>query len=66
MSSLGKCNVKDCEREAARASIAFLPDGSAVPVVVCIEHFDEGTANYEKLHPKKRRKKPYKPEMEMK
>ena len=52
MSSLGKCMVKSCENEATRASVALLPDKLVVPVVVCLEHYAEGTANYEKIYPK--------------
>ena len=56
VSSLGKCDVKGCEREAMRASVAILPDGRAVPAVVCLEHYAEGTENYRRLHPTKGRK----------
>lgn len=52
MRSLGKCDVKGCEREAARASVALLPDGGAVPVVVCVEHHEEGTKRYRELYGK--------------
>jgi hypothetical protein len=50
MGSLGKCNVKGCENEAVRASVALLPGGGAVPVVVCDQHHEEGTRRHEEIY----------------
>lgn len=56
MADVGKCDVKGCSQPAAHASVALLPEGGAVPVVVCKEHLAEGEGNYTRLYGAKKKK----------